>query len=60
MNDVPANGEKIEKQKIKVQEGRAKDDEDLDFEDFAEDDANMVAGIDDTDIINDASTTFWI
>ena len=49
----------MENQKMKVQ-GKAEDDEDLDFENFAEDDANMVEGFGGTDIIDHAVTTFWI
>ena len=57
MKDVLAYGEKMKNRKIKVQ-GEAKDDEDFIFEEFAEDDAKMKAGLGGIDIINDAGTTF--
>ena len=50
----------MENRKMKVQEVIAKDDENFDFEDFAEDDANMVAGLDGIDITDDDGTTFWM
>ena len=59
MKNMLAYGEKMENQKMKVQ-GKAEDDEDLDFENFAEDDANMVEGFGGTDIIDHAVITFWI
>ena len=46
LKDVLTYGEKMENRKMKVQESEAENDEDLDFEDFAENDANMVAGLD--------------
>ena len=60
MKGMLAYEEKMKNQKMKVQESKAEDDEDLDFVDSTENDANMAVELDDTDIIDGASTTFWM